>query len=96
MLGLLAGCAPVKWQKPGVDAIAGGRDFDACRQQARTLSYQEAATRMALQPYSVGMDRAVTPPASAEWDRVSMEQHYLQMCMRGKGYELKPVERAAK
>lgn len=95
ILVALAGCTPVRWQKPGADPDISTRDLDACRQQARTLSYQEMSTRVVVQPYGL-MDRAITPPVAAEGDRVAMEQHFLQMCMRGKGYELKPVESDAR
>jgi len=91
----LTGCAPMQWQKPGADATVSVRELDACRQQARTSSYQEMSTRLSVQPYGMGMDRAVAPSFSADGDRAVLEQHFFQMCMRSKGYELKPVERSA-
>jgi hypothetical protein len=91
---LLAACAPMEWQKPGVDGTTQARDVDGCRRQARERSLQEINTRVYSQPYGTGIDprgnATLAPPLAAEGDRAMMEQSLMQSCMSSLGYVLAP------
>ena len=96
-LALLAGCADLRWSKPGVDAARMEEDMAQCRSEARLQVDRVAAPRAPLLPPTVGVDslgRPVPVPARARTeDPLLMEQDLTGACMRRKGYELVAVDR---
>ena len=83
-----AGCADLRWHKQGVDAAALDRDLGA---------RHEIGAFAPDTPRVVGVDAQGRPLAGAAnrlgTDRMLLEHDLLGICMRGKGYELVPVEK---
>ena len=90
----LAGCADLRWHKPGVDAAALEKDSRECRQLARLQSEHQAWSFGFAPGQVIGVDRAGRPmllhPFPRDSDRFLLEQDLARSCMRGKGYELAP------
>ncbi|OGA24677.1 MAG: hypothetical protein A3I02_01865 [Betaproteobacteria bacterium RIFCSPLOWO2_02_FULL_67_26] len=92
-----AGCADLRWHKQGVDAAALDRDLGECQLQARAQARHEIGAFAPDTPRVVGVDAQGRPLAGAAnrlgTDRMLLEHDLLGICMRGKGYELVPVEK---
>ena len=92
-----AGCAELRWHKDGIEAAALGQDLAACRQLARLRAYREAWPFGLSPPYFIGMDGWRYPiagyPDQREVERFLLEHDLVRGCMRGKGYQLVPVEK---
>jgi hypothetical protein len=93
-----AGCAELRWSKPGVDSARVEEDLAQCRSEARLQAQRMSLPRTAAGPPGLGTDplgRAVpAPPRSRTEDPMLLEQDLTSSCMRGKGYALAPVERS--
>jgi len=86
---LVAGCAELRWSKPGADAARLEEDLGQCRMEARLQAARESVPRI-LGP----MGRAVVAqPRTRGTDPLVLELDLTSSCMRGKGYELAPVEK---
>ena len=90
-----AGCAEMRWSKPGADSAKLEEDLAQCRGEARLQASRESAPHMPGAPPLLVMDaqgRAVAAPARTRGtDSLVLEQDLTGSCMRGKGYELAPV-----
>jgi hypothetical protein len=92
-----AGCAEMRWSKPGADAGKLEADLAQCRGEARLQVARESLPRI---PGSSPVLRAdatgrpvVAQPGSRGTDSLVLEQDLTGSCMRGKGYALGPVEK---
>ena len=94
LLGL-AGCAEMRWEKPGIDAATRDQELERCTQQARLDARREETPGLdsALVYRADPMGRPVVVPNPAREDRYLVEQDYIGVCMRGKGYLLAPAEK---
>ncbi len=94
---LVAGCAEMRWSKPGADPAKLEEDLAQCRGEARLQAARESAPRMPGAPPLLVTDaqgRAVVAPARTRGtDSMVLEQDLTGSCMRGKGYALAPVDR---
>jgi hypothetical protein len=94
---LFAGCAEMRWSKPGADSARMEEDFAQCRSEARLHAERVSLPRAPLLPPTVGTDalgRPVPVPARARTeDPLLMEQDLTGACMRRKGYELVTSDR---
>jgi hypothetical protein len=89
----LSGCANMTWEKPGVDAVASGRDLAECQRIA-----QLDASRMALASPIPAAPTIITSPSGAASIQTTplplstqdptLAQQYTMDCMRKKGYAL--------
>ncbi|HKA39878.1 MAG TPA: hypothetical protein VKD25_08915 [Burkholderiales bacterium] len=90
-----AGCAEMRWSKPGADSAGVEEDLAQCRGEARLQAQRISLPRTAAVPPGLGTDslgRAVpAPPRSRTEDPMLLEQDLTSSCMRGKGYELAPL-----
>lgn len=86
----LAGCAELRWAKPGADALAIQEDLDGCRAQARVTAARTAdlGMRPALDP-RFGPETGATRRA----EQPIQQEDQIQRCMRDKGYHLVPAEK---
>jgi hypothetical protein len=92
---LVAGCAEMRWSKPGVDPAKLEEDLAQCRGEARLQAARESLPRMpgsspALRTDSTGRP-VVAQPGSRGTDTLVLEQELTSSCMRGKGYQLAPI-----
>lgn len=97
-IGLLVGCAEMRWSKPGVDPSRMEEDLAQCRAEAHLQASRVSLPRTSGLPSpGLGTDPAGRPvPApsrSRTEDPMLLEQDLTGSCMRGKGYALAPVER---
>jgi hypothetical protein len=92
---LSAGCAEMRWSRPGTDAARLEQDLAQCRGEARLQ-----ASRASL-PRTSGIPTLLTDPGgrpvpgptrSRTEDPALLEQDLASSCMRGKGYELVPSQ----
>src|SRR5262245_40403252 len=90
LLLLFAGCAEMRWEKPGVDASTLDQDLLQCTQQARLDARREETPRLdsALIFRADPSGRPVVVPNPARDDRFLVEHDFISACMRGKDYEL--------
>ncbi len=82
----LAGCADLRWSKPGADDAAMAGDLAACDRLA-----QERAARagnLGLPP--LGDPRFGGPGGPSQVEQRMLERQALEACMRAKGYRLAP------
>ena len=91
-----AGCAEMRWSKPGADSAKLEEDLAQCRGEARLQAARESLPRMpgsspALRTDSTGRP-VVAQPGSRGTDTLVLEQELTSSCMRGKGYALAPVD----
>jgi hypothetical protein len=92
---LLAACAPLRWEKTGLDAASLEADLEACR----TDAWLTAGRYHWFPPWPtyIGRDRAGRPifaqPFWNQSDRFFLEQDLFHSCMRHRGYELVPDEK---
>jgi len=89
---LPAACAPLRWDKEGLDAVTFEADFQDCRHSA----YSAAARHAWLYPpLLLGRDYrgsgAVSPPFRDQADLFFVEQGHLESCMRERGYRPVPA-----
>jgi hypothetical protein len=93
---LVAGCAELRWHKPGVEAAMLESDLAQCRQIARLRAERESWPPWFEAPRIVGLDRQgrilVSEPHARPSERFLLEQEYTRACMRARGYELVAVE----
>jgi hypothetical protein len=86
---VLAGCADLHWEKPGVSAAALDRDLEQCTQRARLDARREEVPRLDA-PLIFRADpqgRPVVVPSSPRGtDRFLAEHDFTAACMRAKGY----------
>ena len=98
---LVAGCADLRWSKAGTDSAKVEEDLAQCRGEARIQASRVSLPRTSGLP-SPGfgtdpMGRPVPAPSrSRTEDPMLLEQDLTGACMRGKGYELAPLERRDK
>src|SRR5262245_17173217 len=90
---LAAGCAEMRWSKPGVDAAKLDEDLAQCRGEARIQASRIALPRTSGLPApGIGTDpmgRPIAAPSrSRTEDPMLLEQDLTGACMRGKGYAL--------
>ena len=90
LLLLSAGCADMRWEKPGVDAAVLDQDLQQCTQRARLDARREETPRLdsALVFRADPSGRPVVVPNPARDDRYLVEHDFVNACMRGKGYVL--------
>ena len=88
-----AGCAEMRWTKPGADTAAVARDLDDCRASALARSGPRAAPIPSQDPQV--MDRGATPTATRSAgtsnDRFIAEHEEVRVCMQRRGYQLQPA-----
>jgi hypothetical protein len=93
---LLAACADLQWEKPGVDAAALDQDLQQCTQRARLEARREEIPRLDS-PLVLRADpqgRPVVVPSSPRTtDRYLAEHDFTAACMRTKGYVQQQVKR---
>lgn len=89
-MAALTACGTSHWTKAGADADAGRADLADCRQQGRALVERDAniesdifATRS--RDWALSGSLGVKEANASAMDR-SREQHYVEDCMRAKGY----------
>lgn len=91
----VAGCAEMRWSRPGTDPAKLDEDLAQCRGEARLQAQRMSLPRTAAVPPGLGTDplgRAVpAPPRSRTEDPMLAEQDLTSSCMRGKGYALAPA-----
>ena len=85
----LAGCAEMRWHKPGGDDAALAQDLAACRKQAQDR-FGGAGSFM---PSTAIDPRLGAPFGPSQADLRMQESQALGMCMRGKGYSLEPGDK---
>jgi len=96
LLAWLAGCAQLRWDKPGMDAASLERDDAECRQIARAQAAREAwpfgltGTRVIVDPRGRVL---LVEPYPRETDRFLREHELARGCMHGKGYALVPMDK---
>jgi len=92
-----AGCADLRWHKPGTDPATLEEDLGQCRMDARMQAGRETLPRPLTSPPMIGADAKGNPvvvqSSSRDTDRLLREQDLTRICMRGKGYALAPVEK---
>src|SRR5262245_34842562 len=91
-----AGCADMRWEKPGGDAAGLDQDLPQCTQQARLDARREEVPRLdsALIFRADPAGRPVIVPNTARDDRYLAERDFISTCMRGKGYVQVPADKA--
>lgn len=96
-IALAAGCADLRWHKDGAGAAALEQDLAECRGEARIRAGPSLSALEAVSPRIVGLDatgRAVSGGhGRLDSERFLLEHDLTRICMRGKGYELVPVEK---
>lgn len=94
----IAGCAQLKWYKPGMDAAALEQNLAECRQLARARAVRETWPFGLAGPRIIGVDRdgraIVFEPYPRDTDRFLREHDLTRACMHKKGYALVPVGKA--
>ena len=97
---VLAACANLRWDKPGLDAAALDADLGECRNQAYFAAARHPWFYSWPMPMFLGRDRAGRPvyarPFRDQSDLFFLEQDLFHSCMGYRGYELIPVESTAK
>jgi hypothetical protein len=92
---LVAGCAEMRWSKPGADPAKLEEDLAQCRGEARLQAARESVPRIPGSSQAIRADATgrpvVAPPASRGTDTLVLEQELTSSCMRGKGYALAPA-----
>ena len=95
---LIAGCADLRWHKPGTDSATLDRDLERCQKESRLQASREVLPRLATAPIITtdpkGHAIAVQPQPNT--DGLLLEQDLTRMCMRKHGYELVPADQAVK
>jgi hypothetical protein len=91
---LAAGCADLRWHKPGADAAALEEDFAQCRAEARLRTPRFSSPYATDWPRVVGADAlgrpVVSPFSRLDSDAFLVEHDLTRQCMNAKGYELVP------
>ena len=90
----VAGCAEMRWSKPGMESAKLEEDLAQCRGEARLRAARASLPRTtALPPLLTdpGGRPVPGPTRSRTDDPMLLEQDLTGACMRGKGYELAPV-----
>jgi hypothetical protein len=94
---LLAGCANLRWHKDGADAAALERDLGECQQQAHAQAVRQSWSYGLSSPPIIGVDAQghalLSQPRRTDSDLFFMEHDLERICMRGRGYQLLPVEK---
>jgi hypothetical protein len=94
---LAAGCADLRWDKPGASASMLEQDLAECQAEARLRSTHFARPFAPDWPRVIGMDargRPVTAPYDRlDTDRFLYEHDFTRSCMNRRGYDLVPGER---
>ena len=88
ILALVAGCAELRWAKPGADSSVLARD----QTSGRALAREQIALRYGPPvpgPGDVRFGPETSLPGPA--DRQMLEQQAFDRCMREKGYSLVPA-----
>jgi hypothetical protein len=86
---LLAGCAPLEWQKAGAPDEEIERDQARCTAEARSEARLRTPPRPSQQAVTDRLGRVVAvQPASPEMERFAIEQDLIRECMRSLGYTL--------
>jgi hypothetical protein len=90
---LLAGCAPLDWQKPGADADAAGLDLAECQRIGQlTASRMGLAAALPSAPMIIttpsGATAVQSAPMSPAGSDPTLAQQYTADCMHKKGYSL--------
>jgi len=83
----LAGCAEVRWSRPGGDDAELARDLSACRKEAQDR-YGTAGAPLA----SPQLDPRFGPTGPTPAEARMQQAEGVGKCMRGKGYDLVPVK----
>jgi hypothetical protein len=93
---LAAGCAELRWQKPGAAQATLEQDLERCRQEAHVRAERETVPSLALTPV-LGTDQQGRPIViqshQRDAERLLAQQDLTRSCMRAKGYELVPAEK---
>jgi hypothetical protein len=86
---LLAGCAAMSWQKPGVDSMTADNDLASCRGQAAVKSYPLVASSNMYLPAPWANNNLPYPtwPGYTS-DKLMAETDFTTECMRRLGYRL--------
>jgi hypothetical protein len=93
---LIAGCADLRWHKPGADTAALERDLEQCQKEGRLQAGRETIPRLAAAPVIATDPQGrtfVTQPHPHDTGRFLLEQDLTRACMRKQGYDLVPQER---
>lgn len=93
----MAGCAELHWHKPGTTQANVDQELEQCRQDAGLQAGRELLPAL-ISPLVVGADPQGRPIVvqshQHDAERLLLEQELTRTCMRGKGYELVPREKA--
>jgi hypothetical protein len=94
---ITAGCADLRWHKPGASASMLEQDLGECQGQARVRSSHFARPFAPDWPRVIGMDArgrpVVAPYDRLDTDRFLYEHDLTRNCMNAKGYDLVPSEK---
>ena len=87
---VLAGCADMRWYKPGGDGTALAHDLTNCR----ALAHERAARagNIGLPP-AASDPRFGSPSGPTQVEQRLQEQQAVDACMRDKGYALVPADK---
>jgi hypothetical protein len=92
---MAAGCADLRWQKPGGSDAALEEDLAECRSQARLRTSRFSNPFATDWPRVVGADAlgrpVVSPFSRLDSDSFLVEHDLTRQCMNGKGYDLVPA-----
>jgi hypothetical protein len=92
-----AGCADLRWHKPGGSAAALEQDLAACQSDARVQASHFASPFLSEWPRVMGVDalgRPVVPSFTRlDSERFLYEHDLTRHCMKVKGYDLVPAEK---
>jgi hypothetical protein len=88
----IAGCADMRWSKPGADAALVSRDLDECRAAALRSANAPISTPGQVDARTDGMSGpGIMTPAAGSNERFVAEHEEVSRCMLQRGYQLKPA-----
>ena len=93
LCAMIAGCAPMSWNKPGTSRAVAEEDADKCWEEAyRQATRYPTSSAPIVSANANGQVSIITSPATMQSEQTQQAFDRMQTCMHQKGYLLGPLK----